>query len=55
MSADKVATNTYVNPVVAVLLGAWLNGEVVTRQSLLAGAVLLAGVYFINSAGRSRP
>lgn len=50
VSADKVATNTYVNPVVAVFLGAWFNEEVVTTQSIVAGAVLLAGVYFINTA-----
>ena len=50
VSADKVSTNTYVNPVVAVLLGGFLNGEIITGQSLLAGGVLLAGVYFINSA-----
>lgn len=50
VSADKVATNNYVNPVVAVALGGLLNGEVITGQSMLAGAVLLAGVYFINSA-----
>ncbi|CAH1001693.1 putative inner membrane transporter YedA [Neolewinella maritima] len=50
VSADKVATNTYVNPVVAVLLGGLLNGEVITGQSLLAGSILLTGVYFINSA-----
>lgn len=50
VSADKVATSTYVNPVVAVMLGAWLNEEIVTGQSLLAGAVLLVGVYFINTS-----
>ncbi|THH39926.1 EamA family transporter [Neolewinella litorea] len=50
VSADKVSTNTYVNPVVAVLLGGLLNGEVVTGQSILAGAILLTGVYFINSS-----
>ena len=50
VSAEKVATNTYVNPVVAVLLGALLNNETVTGQSILAGVVLLTGVYFINSA-----
>ncbi len=50
VSADKVSTNTYVNPVVAVILGGLFNGEIITTQSLLAGAVLLAGVYFINSA-----
>ncbi|WP_116125915.1 EamA family transporter [Lewinella sp. IMCC34183] len=50
VTADKVATTNYVNPVVAVLLGGLLNGETITGQSLLAGSVLLAGVYFINSA-----
>lgn len=49
VSPEKVATSTYVNPVVAVLLGWALNNEVVTQQSLLAGALLLAGVFFINS------
>lgn len=47
---SKASTNTYVNPVVAVALGAAFNGEIITTQSLLAGALLLAGVYFINSA-----
>jgi len=50
VSADKVATNTYVNPVVAVVLGAAFNSEIITGQSVLAGAVLLTGVYFINTA-----
>ncbi len=50
VSPDKAATNTYVNPVVAVALGALLNGELVTTQTVIAGAVLLAGVYFIQSA-----
>lgn len=49
VSPEKVATSTYVNPVVAVLLGWALNNEVVTQQSLLAGALLLTGVFFINS------
>ncbi|OAV44328.1 EamA family transporter [Lewinella sp. 4G2] len=50
VSPDKAATNTYVNPVVAVVLGALLNGEVVTKQTILAGVVMLAGVYFIQTA-----
>lgn len=54
VSAEKVATNTYVNPIVAVLLGGLLNGEKITEQSMLAGAILLTGVYFINSS-KSRP
>jgi len=46
---DKVATAGYVNPVVALLLGWGLNNEEVTTQSLLATALLLGGVIFINT------
>lgn len=49
VSPEKVATSTYVNPVVALFLGWAFNNEVITGQSLLAGAVLLTGVFFINS------
>ena len=52
VSAEKAATNTYVNPVVAVALGALLNGEDVTGRTVVAGVVLLVGVYFINSSGK---
>ena len=51
VSPEKVATSTYVNPVVAVLLGWGFNGEVITQQTLLAGALLLTGVFFINRPG----
>lgn len=50
VSPEKVATSTYVNPIVALLLGWWLNGEQVSGQSLLAGAILLTGVFFISSS-----
>lgn len=53
VSADKVATNTYVNPVVAVLLGALFNNEIITGQTVLAGIILLTGVWFINSAKKA--
>lgn len=49
VSPEKVATSTYVNPVVALFLGWAFNDETVTGQSILAGAVLLTGVFFINS------
>jgi drug/metabolite transporter (DMT)-like permease len=42
-----VGTYAYVNPVVAVTLGAVLGGEPVTGRTLLAGAVILAGVALI--------
>lgn len=48
VSPDKVASSTYVNPIVALLLGWSLNGEVLTAQSILAGIVLLSGVIFIR-------
>ena len=42
MSAPIVATYTFVNPVVAVILGAWVLGERITMPSL-AGAALVIG------------
>lgn len=50
VSPEKVATSTYVNPVVALLLGWAVNGEVVTGQSMMAGGLLLTGVFFINTS-----
>ncbi|MEO0723578.1 MAG: EamA family transporter [Bacteroidota bacterium] len=49
VSPEKVATSTYVNPVVALLLGWGFNGEQISSQSLIAGVVLLTGVFFINT------
>jgi drug/metabolite transporter (DMT)-like permease/quinol monooxygenase YgiN len=46
---DKVATANYVNPVVAMFLGWWLNSEIVTGQSLIAALLMITGVVFINS------
>jgi drug/metabolite transporter (DMT)-like permease len=50
VSPEKAATGTYVNPVVAMFLGAMLNDEAVSIQSVIAGAILITGVYFINSS-----
>ena len=52
VSPTKVVTNTYVNPVIALFLGWLLNNEEVTMQSILAGALLLGGVFFIIRAKR---
>jgi drug/metabolite transporter (DMT)-like permease len=48
------ATNTYVNPVFAVFLGWMFNNEIITGQTVLAGGLLLLGVWFINSAKRNK-
>lgn len=43
----KVSTATYVNPIIALLLGWYFNNEVITIQSLSAAAILILGVVFI--------
>ena len=49
VSPEKVATSTYVNPIVALFLGWYLLDEIITLQSIIAAIVLLTGVYFINT------
>ncbi len=49
VSPDKVATSTYVNPIIALFLGWYFLDEIITVQSLIAAAILLTGVYFINT------
>jgi drug/metabolite transporter (DMT)-like permease len=44
-----VSTYAYVNPLVAVFLGWALAGEPLTRVTLIAAAVILAGVALISS------
>lgn len=45
LPASRVATYAYVNPLVALALGAWLGGEAVGATTLVAAATSLAGVY----------
>ena len=49
VSPEKVATSTYVNPIIALVLGWYFLDEQITSQSIMAAAVLLTGVYFINT------
>lgn len=48
VSPEKVSTNTYVNPIVALFLGWYVLHEVITFQSMIATCILLVGVYFIH-------
>ncbi len=50
VSPEKVSTSTYINPIVALFLGWYVLDEIVTLQSIFAAAILLLGVYFINSS-----
>ena len=47
-TAAKASTYAYVNPVVAVLLGWAIGHETVTKRTVLAAAVILAGVAIIT-------
>ncbi len=53
-SAAKAATYAYVNPVVAVFLGWAIAQEAVTSRTLMAAAVILAGVAIITIARDKR-
>jgi drug/metabolite transporter (DMT)-like permease len=49
VSPEKVATSTYVNPIVALLLGWYFLKENISAQSIFAAVLMLTGVYFINT------
>ncbi|MDP3313385.1 EamA family transporter [Lutibacter sp.] len=49
VSPEKVATSTYVNPIIALFLGSYFLNEQITKQSIIAAIVLLTGVFFINT------
>lgn len=55
VSAEKVATSAYVNPIIALLLGWYILDEHITLQSIIAAIILLTGVYFINTKRIIRP
>ena len=44
----KVATYAYVNPIVAVLLGAAFAGETVTLRVLIAAALIIGSVAIVD-------
>jgi drug/metabolite transporter (DMT)-like permease len=50
----KVATYAYVNPIVAVLLGALFAGETVTMRMLIAAALIIGSVALLITAQQLR-
>jgi drug/metabolite transporter (DMT)-like permease len=54
-SAAKAATYAYVNPVVAVFLGWAIGHEAVTSRTIVAAAIILAGVAIITITRDSAP
>lgn len=51
--ADTVATHVFVNPLVAVALGAWLGGEQLRPAHLVSGLLILVSVGVITLGARS--
>src|SRR5262249_428315 len=52
-SATRVATHTYVNPVIAVLLGWFFAGEHLSIRMLIASAVIIASIYLMLESEKS--
>jgi drug/metabolite transporter (DMT)-like permease len=50
----KVATYAYVNPIVAVLLGAAFAGETLTMRTLVAAAIIIGSVALVITAQQLR-
>ena len=47
LPATHVSSYAYVNPIVALILGTWLGGEVLTARTLLGSALVLSSVVVI--------
>jgi hypothetical protein len=54
-SATLVATHTFVNPVIAVLLGWLAAGETLTPQVIGAAVLILVAVVLLKSESPARP
>jgi drug/metabolite transporter (DMT)-like permease len=54
-SATLVATHTYVNPIVAVLLGWALAGESFTLRSLFGAAAVVVAIVLVSRDGHRQP
>ncbi len=51
---EKVASASYINPIVAMLLGVGINHEHISGQSMLSALFLVSGVFIINKNFRKR-
>lgn len=53
-SPKNVATYAYVNPVIAVILGAWLANETLSPRTLFAALIIIGSVVLITYSQRPR-
>jgi drug/metabolite transporter (DMT)-like permease len=51
---SKVATYAYVNPIVAVLLGAFFAGETLTTRAMIAAGLIIGSVALVITLQQSR-
>jgi len=54
-SATRVSSHAYVNPVIAMTLGYFMAGEVITIRSVFASGLIVISVFLILSGGPKRP
>ena len=50
-----VSTYAYVNPVVAVFLGAWLGSETINARIIISALIIIGSVAVINLSKKNRP
>jgi drug/metabolite transporter (DMT)-like permease len=50
-----VSTYAYVNPVVAIFLGAWLGSETINARIILSALIIIGSVAVINLSRQTRP
>lgn len=49
-----VATYAYVNPIVAIFLGAWLDAEVINLPIILSALIIISSVVVINTSKKTK-
>ena len=47
MPATRVASHAYINPLVAIALGYFVAGEVITLRTILASSLVVFSVFLI--------
>lgn len=55
LEASQLACYIYLEPLVTVIVGAWLLGESLASVILAGGLLILLGVHVVNAAPRARP
>ncbi|GAO41829.1 DMT family transporter [Flavihumibacter petaseus] len=55
LPTEQVSIYSYINPIVAVLLGSWIFSERLNIFIVIGGLVAIAGVYLVNESYRKKP